>query len=237
MVILSIDKVSFTAEDLVASAKKTGRRRSSSADMQECATKAYDEGAKLLSLRASVEFYDIGDIESGDENINLFTKCTVEPVYIGQSIGYLFPAKTVAVALCTAGRSLVSAMDMYANNGEYLLMYYLDAFGVRALGEMSQKVREYVTAAAIEKGWGVGPQMQPGSVAGWEVSGQRDLFRLAHGEQLGLSLNESCFLIPRISDSLLIGIGPHYDKKQVGSLCSECPRFKECLWRKENITN
>lgn len=235
MALLTIDKVSFTADDLIVTAKRGGKSRAISEEMFKYAKQAYKEGSELLTLKAIVEFYDKDEIETGGESIAITASGKKESILIGKSAGYLFPANVVAIAICTAGAKLVEAMDRYANDGEYLMMYNLDMFGVKALGEMSQKVREYVTAAAVEKGWGVGPQMQPGSAAGWEVSGQKDLFRLAHGERLGLSLNESCFLVPRISDSMLIGMGPHYDKKHVSSLCGECPRFKECLWRKENI--
>ena len=73
--------------------------------------------------------------------------------------------------------STKALMDKYAATGDYLTMYYIDAFGVQALGEISAKARAYVETAAAGKGWGLGPSMQPGSSAGWGVEGQRDLFR------------------------------------------------------------
>ena len=70
-------------------------------------------------------------------------------------------------------------MEKYSFEEEYLLMYYLDSFAVKAIGELSELLRRTVEEMAKERGWGVGPSMQPGSVTGWDVSGQSDLYRLA----------------------------------------------------------
>lgn len=236
MEILTLERVGITYEDLVAASAKNGRVPSE--DMAAAAKRAVDEGSALIELRSVYEIYKKTEIASGSEVLELCGECgAAERVHIGAKIGYLYPAKEIVIAICTAGKAIADAIRAYSDSGDYLMMYYLDSFGVRALAEMSAYMRSRVEELAKEKGWGVGPSMQPGSVQGWDVTGQRDLYRLGHGELLGLSLNEASFLVPQISNSALIGIGPHYTDSKIGSMCHECPRRSECLWRRENVTD
>ncbi|MEG1824758.1 MAG: hypothetical protein RRY12_02340 [Cloacibacillus sp.] len=237
MKILTLDEITFTPQAMFARSQKSRRRKSPSSEMIEAADRAYLEGLKCLEMRYVVEIYQKLENESDAENITLsLPGGSAEILHVGPRAGYLLPAKEIAVALCTVGTPLISLMNKYGESGDCLMMYYLDLFGVLALSDVSTAMRNYVADAASEKGWGVGPSMQPGSVAGWEVCGQRDLYRLGYGEKLGLSINDASFLIPHISNSSLIGLGPHYSANHVGSMCHECPRREECLWRRENIT-
>lgn len=233
MEILALEKVKLAYEDLIAASARDGGGPSE--EMVSAAKRAFDEGSSLIELRSVFEIYENMETESGSEVLNL---CGIdgktERVRIGTKIDYLYPAKETVIAICTAGWAIADAIRSYSDNGDYIMAYYLDSFGVRALSELSSYMRGRVEDIAKEKGWGVGPSMQPGSVEGWDVTGQNDLYRLGHGELLGLSLNDSSFLVPHISNSALIGIGPHYTESKVGSMCHECPRRNECLWRREN---
>lgn len=234
--LLILENITFTWEDLLTNTKKS-RRREPSSEMREAAEKAYKKGLSLLDLKAVYEIYDVEGVE-GNNSLTLRAEnnAFTESIYIGPRISYLAPAVKAVVGLCTAGSSIVEAMDKYSSDEEYLLMYYLDVFAVKALGELSEKLRKRVEEIAAAKGWGVGPSMQPGSVTGWEVSGQSDLHRLGKGNTIGLRVNDSHFLLPRISSSTIIGIGPDYKDVKVGSMCHECIRRETCLWRRENVS-
>lgn len=236
MKIITLRELKFSWEDLAAASMKCGRR-ASAADISAAARRAYDEGLELLDLRAVYEIYGKEEIAEGCESLSLSCGGRRESLFVGPRIGYLFPAHEVVIALCTAGEALVKAMKSSGAREDFLMMYFLDSFGVRALAEMSAQLRAEVEGIAAAKGWGVGPSMQPGSVEGWSVRGQSDLYRLGHGEALGLMLNDASFLLPHISNSALIGIGPHYTETKVGSMCHECQRRESCLWRRENIAN
>ena len=190
----------------------------------------------MLDLKTVYEVFDVEVIEE-DKTLKLYLPAEDirENLYIGPRISYLEPAKKAVIGLCTAGVAIVEAMEKYSVAEEYLLMYYVDAFAVKALGELSELFRRTVEEMAAEKGWGVGPSMQPGSVTGWEVSGQSDLYRLGKGETIGLCVNDSHFLLPRISNSTIIGTGPGYRDMKVGSMCHECVRKDTCLWMRENV--
>ena len=233
--LITLDKITFTWEDLIVNMKSKGKR-APGPEMLEAAERAYKEGTGLLDLKAVYEVFDVEGIEE-DKTLKLYLPAEDirENLYIGPRISYLEPAKKAVIGLCTAGAPIVQTMEKYAAEEEYLLMYYIDSFAVKALGELSELLRRTVEEMAAEKGWGVGPSMQPGSVTGWEVSGQSDLYRLGKGETIGLCVNDSHFLLPRISNSTIIGTGPGYRDMKVGSMCHECVRKDTCLWMRENV--
>lgn len=233
--LLTLDRISFSWEDLLANMKIEGKREPRP-EMLETAERAYKKGIALLDLKAVYEIFEVDGIEDNNTlKLYLPSKDRRENLYIGSRVTYLEPAKNAVVGLCTAGPRIVEAMEKYSLEEDYLAMYYIDIFAVKALGELSEFFRETVAEMASEKSWGVGPSMQPGSVTGWDVSGQSDLYRLAKGELIGLSVNNSHLLLPRISNSTIIGAGPGYKDMKVGSMCHECVRQDTCLWRRENV--
>lgn len=233
--LLTLDKINFAWEDLFTNIKAKGKREPGP-QILEAAERVYKEGVGLLDLKAVYEVFDVESIEE-DSTLKLYLpgEDLREELYIGSRVSYLEPAKKAVIGLCTAGSKIVEAMDKYSQDEDYLAMYYLDVFAVKALGELSEALRRTVEEMASEKGWGVGPSMQPGSVTGWDVSGQSDLYRLSKGDSIGLRVNDSYFLLPRISNSTIIGIGPGYKNIKVGSMCHECVRQDTCLWRRENV--
>ncbi len=59
-------------------------------------------------------------------------------------------------------------MEKYSVAEEYLLMYYVDAFAVKAFGELSELLRRTAEESSrCGKGLGRRTSMQPGSVTGW----------------------------------------------------------------------
>ncbi len=233
MKVIKLEQINVKYEDMLKAAKpRCGRRFNS---MEEAARAACEKGYRLIKLRAAVEIYPRKNISG--EYLELTTPDSAEKIFIGHRVGLLEPAQEIMIALCTAGDGIADAVHRYGDCGEALMMYYLDMFAVRALSELSAEVRKYAESYILSKGWGVGPSMQPGSVSGWEVCGQRDLYRLGHGEAIGLSLNNASMLVPYISNSALIGMGEHYSSHTVGSMCHECHRYESCLWRKENIAS
>ena len=233
MAMIKFDGINFNWDSMLKEIKKRKGEEKLQPEMEEAAKKAYNEGVPRLKMQAVIETFDVDGIEN--ESLLLSVPGQgIEKIHIGPKTGYLMPAEKAAVIFCTVGSPLVDLMQQYEEEGDYLTMYYLDVLGVKALAEVAEKMRRHVEEEAVKNGWGVGPFMQPGSVDGWTVEGQRDLFRLARPERIGLRLNDSCFLLPRISDSALIGMGAHYDSSKVGSMCHECPRREQCLWRREN---
>lgn len=239
MDIIHLNKITFTWNDLISQVTTKNHRNNKqpSKEILVAAERAYHEGMDLLDLKAIFEVYEKADLDFGSESLEVYLpeNKNKKEIIIGPGAEYLMPAKEVVVVLCTAGAPIVDAIESYSRMGDYLTMYYLDAFAVRALADLLKYVRSHIEMLAAQRGWGVGSLMQPGSLIGWDVSGQRDLYHLGHGSRIGLTLNNAHFLLPHISNSTLIGIGPHYSGKNVGSMCHECPCRDDCLWRRENV--
>lgn len=237
MCILTLDKINFTYEDLV---KNMAKKKSVSKSMLKIVKEAYDESIELVKPRSLIKFFTVEEIEEDGGIVTLADEAEKSKKYkleIGRSAGHLYPASSVAMILSTVGAPIVAAMAKASEREDYIRMYYIDAFAVRALGEMNDYLRSYLEKKADENNVGIGPFMQPGAVAGWGVEGQRDIYTILDGKKIDLEINNAHFLIPNISDSAIVGMGDDYSAKRVGSMCHECPRIKTCLWRRENVSD
>jgi hypothetical protein len=87
--------------------------------------------------------------------------------------------------------------------------------------------------ADAECGWAVGASLSPGSLAGWPLTGQRDLCALLPLERIGVSLNAVGILVPFKSVTSVIGIGLGYTGRRVGSVCHLCSRAS-ARWRRRD---
>lgn len=142
------------------------------------------------------------------------------------------PATQVIAYVATIGPRLEEEVRALMAGPDLLKGYMLDCAGVVAVGQTAMHLRELAEEMAREKRWGVSPSLYPGSPMGWPLRGQRDLVALVPAEEIGVTLNPSCMLIPQKSCSGLIGMGPGYQDTQVGSLCHWCSLAESC-WRRK----
>lgn len=205
-------------------------------EAEEEARRVCDIGRALLAPRAALTFYECGEISADSGTVELLPRDGGRPeaLHIGPKVGYLAPARLVAVSIATIGEELERRMRKLSVEGDVMTAYYLDLYGTKAMNKVNAANRAHIEAFAGEKGWGVGPVMKPGSAEGWGIQGQRDLLRLSGAERIGVSIKPSFLLVPYFSGSYVIGIGPDYQGKRAGFLCHECAKFDTCLWRREN---
>lgn len=194
--------------------------------------RACEEGSELIRPKSAIRYLSVKDIGE-DGVVKLVDDGGEYSLYVGPKAGYLSPASELLVCVNTVGSEITDKIEEYDGCGETLLAYYLDVFGVRAITAVTDEIRRIASARAASAQCGVGPLMQPGSIENWPVTGQRDIFELTGAAELGVSITDGSMLRPRISDSMIIGIG-NYTSEHVGSLCPDCPRYKTCLWRREN---
>ena len=234
MEIITYDEINVKSEDIISHIFKNKPNKRVTDDIIKSADFAYKIGIPALSLKSVVEIFNIQDINN--ETLIINNKYTLDSynLTIGPKIGYLAPASEIVVVLSTVGQQIIELMKQRETIGDYMTMYCLNALGVLSLNELLTNVSNHISIYASENGWGRGPKMQPGSVLGWPTEKQRDLYKLAHGEKIGLTINESACLSPGISDSALFGIGQDYISNKTKSMCHECPRYNKCLWKDIN---
>jgi hypothetical protein len=91
-------------------------------------------------------------------------------------------------------------------------------------------VNDLLCQQGVARGLKVTNRISPGYAA-WDVGEQRHLFRLCPGDRVGVSLNESCFMMPVKSISLLMGAGPAARVDHYFSQCARC-WMADCAYRR-----
>ena len=88
--------------------------------------------------------------------------------------------------------------------------------------------RSLVEKAAAERGWGVGAELAPGQLAGWDIAEQKLLTGLLDVESINVTVTDSGMLVPQKSASLMVGIGPEYKSTEVQTPCAYCDLRETC---------
>ena len=149
----------------------------------------------------------------------------------GFSTRFLAKAEKVLVAAYTLGGELEEYCASLSAKGDFLGAYLTDVIGLVVLDKAGEKIRSLAEDRAETLCWGVSPVLSPGSVHGWELDDQPALCSFLPLETIGVKVNESAILTPFKSISCLIGLGPDYESKLVGSTCDICSKRETCTMR------
>jgi hypothetical protein len=150
---------------------------------------------------------------------------------VGPHADLLAPARRALVSVATIGPTLEVEERRLVQEGSLLESFMLDSAGVLALGAVGDSLSRLAEALAVQREWGVSLALAPGSLVGWPVHGQKALCSLLDLAAIGVTLNPSQVLVPHKSTSRLVGLGPGYTARQVGSACRFCPQRETC-WRR-----
>jgi len=195
-------------------------------DLVAALEKAITLGKSLWQPQAVYAWWPVQKIDG--ETLHLTADLSLK---IGPHIDLLAPAKEVMVGVRTIGPALEERVNELMQT-DPLLGYMLDSVGVVALGQVGEALHRLAEKRAAERGWHVSPSLAPGSLVGWPMEGQRELFRLIDPSPIGVHLNEQCVMWPYKSGSQLIGLGPGYGKP-MGSVCQFCSLRDHC-WRRRD---
>ena len=149
---------------------------------------------------------------------------------IGPHADLMAEAELALVSVDSIGSKIDEQVRELNQAGQNLLAYLLDSVGVVALGKVGEAVRKLAEKEANRRNWGVGSFLGPGSLEGWPLSGQIELCSILPVDQIGIHLNSQGVLMPFKSASGIIGMGPGYQAKKVGSVCRYCMHRNTC-WR------
>ena len=178
--------------------------------------------AKLLA-----RWFDIKEVKNEKVYfIDLNKKLIV--LDLGFSSKFLKEANTALFSVYTIGDELEANAAKASLEGDFLKSYIYDIIGLLYLKKIGTYVNEIVEKKAHDIGWGVGPFLSPGSVHGWELSGQNLLCSALPINEIDVEINEYSVLIPQKSLSCLIAIGSQYQNKKVGSTCDHCTSKELC---------
>ncbi len=227
MPVLEKIPVSITPDEILGGRKKRGNPP----HVLQAAEEAIALAQTLGQPVALYEWFDVVAIEG--ENVRVSGPSRQGVLDIGRHASLLKPARQVIVTVGTLGPALEARVQELNDAGQALNALLLDSAGVVAVGAIGEAIRCLAEETALAQGWGVSPSLAPGSLVGWPVEGQSALCGLLPLEEIGVTLNTYCILEPFKSASWLIGIGPGYEARHVGSMCHLCALSDTCWRRRE----
>lgn len=145
-----------------------------------------------------------------------------------QVCAYLRGAEQAALFLCTAGDEISRLSGRFTADGNLLEAYLVDAIGSLTVENAMDKIMDDLEQEQKAAGWRISNRYSPG-YCNWELSEQKKLFRLMEGNHTGITLTDSCLMIPRKSVSGIIGIGKSIIRRDYG--CDICHNAA-CIYRK-----
>jgi hypothetical protein len=127
----------------------------------------------------------------------------------------------VAAVIVTIGDALEGRVAGLWEAREFPLAVMLDSVGSGAVESLAEYVNDSLCQEGISLGLKVTNRISPGYGA-WDVGDQQKLFRLCPGDPIGVRLNETCFMMPEKSISLLVGAGVSARVDHYFSQCARC---------------
>lgn len=109
-------------------------------------------------------------------------------------------AKKVALCICTIGPKLEEEVQALTKKNEMLRALILDALGSEAVEEVAVQSDKLLADKAREMGLWPSKRFSPG-YGKWDIKEQRFMFSVLPAEQIGVTLKESCMMVPRKSVS------------------------------------
>lgn len=197
-------------------------------DFDEKSVKKACLEAQLLSTAKGIwQIYDYQAC-SGRIEIN-------PPIYIiGKKIrNHLRLAEKIIILSVTIGELIEETITKYFQAGAYSYALLLDAAATTAVETTADEMEKTITQYITPKGYQKVMRFSPG-YGDWDIRFQPEMLTLAKAEQIGVSLTESCMLIPRKSITAVIGLIPNQNLEQKNEThdCTICNKL-DCLARKE----
>lgn len=129
--------------------------------------------------------------------------------------------------LCTAGKAISDKSRELLDEGDLMNGYALDVIANAVVETAMNKIQTTIREDAASEGMKITNRYSPG-YCGWLVAEQTKLFKFFPDNFPGISLTDSCLMIPMKSVSGVIGVGAevHYNDYT----CEFCPDLN-CIYR------
>lgn len=112
-------------------------------------------------------------------------------------------AEKVALCICTIGLQLESESADLMKCGEMMSALILDAIGSEAVEHVARQADRAICEKARLMNLWPSKRYSPG-YRSWDIKEQHFVFQMMPGKDIGVTLNESCMMIPRKSISFRI---------------------------------
>ena len=137
----------------------------------------------------------------------------------------------LVLGVVTVGSSLENKVSEFFTQREYPRAIALDAVGTVAVEGLSRYIRNLVCQEAKEQCFKTTRYFSPG-YGDWDISQQKDIFKIIPTNKIEVSLTESCMILPRKSLSWIIGMGKRVIiSSKERDACKIC-KAKNCQYRR-----
>ena len=178
--------------------------------------------------RAVVRWLEVGQVTKDMVKLKPFDGGEAGVLRLGFAGRFMATAKYGLVGVFTAGDELEREAGLASKEKRFMDAYLYDLIGLAVLEKTRQQINKVVEEKARELNWGIGPFLSPGSVHGWELDDQDNLCVFVPMDRIGVTSGGNGILLPFKSLSCLIGIGPEFNEKTVGSPCDVCSKKDRC---------
>jgi hypothetical protein len=158
----------------------------------------------------------------------------IEPRLVFKEIGHQegLPSFLAGAALQYAGSStlgpkLEKRVKAFFDGGKPAESYVLDTAGSVAITQAGNLLWQRIRRDAASRGFTGGLRRTPGC-RGIEMETQRWIFQMLADAEPGITLTESCMMVPRKSLSFLARFG---GKLKQAFSCKGCPQYAVCTLR------
>ena len=136
----------------------------------------------------------------------------------------------IVAGVCTIGDALERRASELWDARELPLAMMVDSVGSAAVESLAEYVNDQLCQEGIARGVKVTNRVSPGYGA-WDVAEQRSLWRLCPGDDVGVTLNEACFMTPTKTITILVGAGAGARVDDYFSQCARC-WMRDCAYRR-----
>lgn len=142
---------------------------------------------------------------------------------------YLHDAEQLALFVATAGTEFQSWMDFEACSGDILREFIAGHIGSEIAEATVRVMSEALATECNTKGMQIGNPYSPG-YCGWNLTGQRTLFEMLPTNPCGITLTDSCLMLPIKSVSGIIPVGTKVRREPYGcAICNSANCYKNNL--------
>lgn len=145
-----------------------------------------------------------------------------------QVCSYIRGSEYLSLFLCTSGTLFEKLSEELNHKGDFMEAFIVDAIGSLTVEKAMDEIQKSLQQTLEQDKMKISNRYSPG-YCNWHLSSQQLLFSLIGNNATGISLTESCLMLPIKSVSGIIGIGHDVKKRDYG--CAICNNAT-CIYRK-----
>jgi hypothetical protein len=145
---------------------------------------------------------------------------------------YFSGADTAVAMVLTIGPAVEERVQQLFSRDKFMEAMVLDAAASAMVSATFRRGHLLLHEQVAQWGWETGPCLRPGSTY-WDIQGQRLIFGAVPAERIGVRLLDSCFMLPRKTQSTIMPAGKELVVRAnpTDSYCRLC-RVPKCLARR-----